>query len=140
MKTILISLAFITIISFNQRSFSQNENNSHVYTVTTLKVPFDALDDFMKNWEKYITPIIKQDSFIISEKVLTHLWGPDWTVLVIDEYKSWNDIEESGKKYDEITAAMEPDKDKRNEIGKMFIPYYNGHTDAIVLDNPRLSK
>ncbi len=128
---------FVLLVSNNTNA---QTDSAHVYTVTTLKVPFEKMTEFFENWEKYVTPIVKKDEYIISEKILTHLWGPDWTVMVVAEYKNWKDIEASGYKWDEIEAATVPDKDKRDEIDKLMTPFYNGHSDAIVMDYPKLGK
>ena len=132
-------LVIVLLFSISSKLHAQ-DSTAHIYTVSTLKVPIEKVEDFLNNWEKYVTPVIKQNEYVISEKLLTHLWGPDYTVLLIDEYKSWEDIKAADKRYDEIAKIMEPDKDKRNEIDKLFSPLYNGHSDAILMEYTKTTK
>ena len=142
MKKMFISLVITAIFIFMgvKNSPAQTEDSSHFFTVTTLKVPFEKIEDFLKNYEKYTTPVVKQNEFVLREKVLMHTWGPDYSVMIIDEYKTWSDIDAAGRRYDEIAVKMEPDKSKRDEYYKSFAQYYNGHTDAILNEAPKLTK
>ena len=134
-------ICFLLTLCFSHAAkLSAQTSEGHIYTVTTMKIPLEKIDEFLGNWEKYVTPTIKKNEYIVSEKLLTHIWGPEWTVLLIDEYKTWNDIDASDKRYEELFKAAEPDKDKRMEIGKIFTPYYNGHSDAIVMEQIQLTK
>lgn len=139
LKNFLVLLAIVTICTYSHNVNAQ-ESNSHIYTATTLKIPIEKMDEFLSNYEKYVTPVIKQNEYVISEKLLTHLWGPDYTVLLMDEYKTWGDIEAADKRYGEISKTIEPDKDKRMEIDKLLSPYYNGHTDAILMEYTKTTK
>ena len=115
-------------------------DSRHFYEITDVKVPYEKLEQFFNDYEKYVTPIVKKNQYVLSEKVFTHVAGPDWTVEIIDEYKNWADMGEAYKTFDELMAADYPDKSKRDEIESIFDVYFNGHADAIVVEVPRLTK
>jgi hypothetical protein len=118
----------------------EQEEQGNVFTISTWKVPFTKLDEFQSLWEKEVTPSVKQNEFILSQRVFTHLWGPDWTVVTIIEYESLSAIESANKRSQELSKEKYPEKEKRDEIRKQIQSFFTGHTDAIVRENPKLRK
>ena len=124
----------------SQKTMSQTEDNGHLYTMTMLYVPENEMDEYLDFYEKEVKPVNAENEYILSSKVYTHSWGPQWTVCIVTEYKDWEEFAASGKKSIDIFVKMYPDKSKRDEIIKKFETYLNNHTDAFVNDHPNLEK
>lgn len=140
-STLLILLSFIVIMCVpSQKTMSQTEDNGHLYTMTMLYVPENEMDEYLDFYEKEVKPVNAENEYILSSKVYTHSWGPQWTVCIVTEYKDWEEFAASGKKSIDIFVKMYPDKSKRDEIIKKFETYLNNHTDAFVNDHPNLEK
>ena len=118
----------------------EEEEKGSVYAISTYKVRFDEMDAFFDIWENEWKPIAAQNDLILSRRVMKHLWGPDWTVIEITEYKDLASIQDAQKKGVELLKSKYPEKEKRDQIKKKFQSYIRSHTDAIVEDVPKLSK
>ncbi len=81
-----------------------------------------------------------QNEHVKSLKVLTHLWGEDWTVVMISEYESMAGIEAAQKKATELFEQKYPDEKKRKEVNDKRRKMIMGHTDNIVREVPNLRK
>jgi hypothetical protein len=140
-STLLILLSFIVIVCIPfQKTMSQTQDNGHLYTMTMLYVPENEMDEFLGSSEKEMKPFYAENEYILSTKVYTHSWGPQWTICIVTEYKDWEAFVAGDKKGKEIFVKMYPDKTKRDEIIKKFETYLNNHTDAFVNDHPNLEK
>jgi len=115
-------------------------DKGHLYTMTMLTIPNDQLSDFLSFYETDGKPMDAENEYVISVKVYTHAWGPEWTVCMVAEYKDWEGFLASQKKFDEIFNKRYPDQSKRDELYKKWGNFLNGHTDAIVFDHPKLQK
>ncbi len=118
----------------------EEEEEGHVFQVSTFKVRFDQLEEFLELWEKEYLPITMQNDLMKSQKVLTHLWGPDWAVILIVEYDDFEALAAAWEKRDELWKKKYPSKSQRDRIDNKFRSYWVGHTDAIVQENPKLTK
>lgn len=140
-RIIFISICMVFILSASTILPAQEkEETPPVFSISTWKVRFDKIEEFLNLWEKESLPLIKQNEFIKSFRVCTHLWGPDWTVVSIAEYESFSAIEDSQKKSSELFKKKYPDKAKRDEVWKKMRSLIMGHTDAIVEEVPKLRK
>jgi hypothetical protein len=83
---------------------------------------------------------VKQNEYLLSQRIFTHLYGPDWTVVVLKEYEDFAGIELSSTRDKEIFKELYPDKEERDEINLEFDNSFIGHTDAIVREVPKLRK
>ena len=98
-STLLILLSFIVIMCVpSQKTMSQTEDNGHLYTMTMLYVPENEMDEYLDFYEKEVKPVNAENEYILSSKVYTHSWGPQWTVCIVTEYKDWEEFAASGKK------------------------------------------
>ena len=140
-----IFLLTVIILSFilltNIAVFAQEQQNEgNVWAISTWKIRFDQRDDFLKHLETENMPIWKQNEHIISLKVFTHLWGEDWTVIMISEYKSMAAIEAADKKTKELFKQKYPDEKELKKVHDKRRKMVMGHYDNIVREVPKLSK
>ena len=137
--TVLLSMVFL--LSTGSILLAQEEEEQgNVFTISTFKVRFDQVDEVLDLWEKEFKPIAEQNDLIKSVKVFRHLWGPDWTIVIIREYENFAAISSAQEKSNELRKKKYPDKKKRDEIMKKNQSYLLGHTDAIVREVPKLRK
>jgi hypothetical protein len=141
MSIVSVLLSIVFFISTGSFLFAQEqEEQGNVFAISTFKVPFAKLSEFQSHWEKEIKPRVKQNEFILSQRIFTHLYGPDWTVVVLKEYENFVALESSHKRDDEILKKKYPEQEKRDEITKQFDNLFTAHTDAIVREVPKLRK
>ena len=134
---VLLSMTFIAnIVLFAQ----EQEEKGNVFTISTFKVRYGDVDEYLKLSEGVEGPMTVQNEFIISRKVFKHLWGPDWRIIIIAEYKDFAAIGKAQAKYDELWKNKYPDKAERDKINKKISDYVLGHTDAIVSELPKFRK
>ncbi|MFC2088777.1 hypothetical protein ACFLSX_04175 [Calditrichota bacterium] len=137
----LLVLVFALFFLFNVQAFAQEqEEEGNVFAISTWKLRFDKVDDFLEIIEKEMKPIYIQNEHIISLKVFTHLWGGDWMVVMIAEYESLAEIEAAQKKSTELLKQKYPDEKKLNEVNDKRRKLIIGHTDNIVREVPNLRK
>jgi len=139
-KRIIIVLLSITFFASSILHAQEQEVKGHVFTIQTLKVRFNDMHEYLKFWGQEWKPLSEQNEFILSQRVFTHLWGPDWTVITIDEYEDFSAIGKAQEKYNELWKNKYPDKAERNKRSKKFSDYVQAHTDAIVIEVPKLRK
>ncbi len=60
--------------------------------------------------------------------------------MFITEYKDLASIQAAQKRNTELFEKQYPDKAKRDELTKKFQSFSQGHTDALVVENPKLRK
>ena len=111
---VLLSMTFIAnCVLFAQ----EQEEKGHVFTISTFKVRYGDVDEYLKLSEGVEGPMTVQNEFILSRKVLTHLWGPDWRIIIIAEYEDFAAIGKAQEKYDELWKNKYPDKAERDKMG-----------------------
>ena len=138
-RTVLISLGMVFMLLVGSLLFAQEEKEQPNFVViSTYKVRFDQIEKFLSLWEKYSIPILKEIEFVKSLRVFTHYWGPDWTVLLIMEYESFDAIHATQMKMAELMKEKYPDE--YQEINKKARSMILGHTDAIVMEVKGLRK
>jgi len=138
-RTVFISLVMIFMLSVGSLLFAQEEKEKPNYvTVSTYKIGFDQIEKFLDLWEKYVLPVVKEIDIIKSFRVFVHYWGPDWTVLLIMEYESFDAIDAAQVKMGELLKEKNPDE--YQEISNKMRSLILGHTDAIVTEVKELRK
>jgi hypothetical protein len=138
-RTFFISLVMVFMLSVSSLLFAQEEKEKpNFVTISTYKVRFDQIGKFLELWEKYTLPVVKEIDFIKSHRVFTHYWGPDWTVLLIMEYESFDAIDAAQGKMGELLKEKNPEE--YQEINKKMRSLILGHTDAIVTEVKELRK
>ena len=141
MRTQFIKLFLLVsiFVLFTKLSYSQSSSN-HIYEMNYLTIPAEQIDDFLKFYEEYGKPLDSQNEYVLSVKVFTHVFGPSWNVAFLTEYKDFDAFTKGRTRGDELFEKMFTDKTKMTEISNKFAKYLTGHTDALVLDHPELSK
>ena len=139
-KIIIFVLLSIIFIANSVLSAQEQEEKGHIFTIQTWKVRFNDIHEYLKFWEQEWKPLSEQNEFILSQKVFTHIWGPDWTVITIEEYEDFSAIGKAQEKSNELWKNKYPDKAERNKRDKKFSDYVQAHTDAIVIEVPKLRK
>ena len=142
MKVFSIAFSILLFVLFtNMTSFAQEqEEEGNVFAISTWKLRFDQVSDFLEIMEKEMKPIYTQNEHIISLKVFTHLWGEDWMIVTITEYESMAEIEAAQKKSSELLKQKYPDEKERGELSDKRRKLIMGHTDNIVREVPNLRK
>ncbi len=138
--TFVFSILFFVLLINVTAIAQEQEEEGNVYAISTWKIRFDQIDDFLEFMEKETKPIYTQNEHVISMKVFTHLWGEDWTVVMIAEYESMAGIEAAQKKATELIKQKYPDEKKRKEVNDKRRKMIMGHTDNIVREVPNLRK
>jgi len=129
-------MVFVTPLVLAQE---EKEEEGHVFTISTYKVQFQNVDKIMKLWEEYWKPVNAKNEYVKSFRVFTHLWGSDWTIVVITEYESMAAIEASWVRGEEISKEMFPEGESEEKLAEMQAMGL-GHTDNIVKEVPSLRK
>jgi hypothetical protein len=117
-----------------------NGKTGNVFTISTYKVQFHNLDTVLEHWKEYTDKVLKQNDHIISSRVFTHMYGPDWSLVMINEYESMAAIEQAYVRNQELNKEAFPDEEKSEEINNMLSSMMRGHTDAIVMEDESLRK
>ncbi len=117
----------------------EEEEKGHVWTISTYKVNFNDIEGLLEMWEED-QGITTENEFVLSSKVLTHLWGPDWTIMIIAEYAKFEDIAAATAKRTELFEKKYTSETRRKARTKKIRALFQGHTDAIVQENPKLTK
>lgn len=138
----LVLLAFLVSAGsvFAQETESEKEEKKgSYYTISTYKVGFHELSDFLKLMDE-TKVIITENEFILSQKVMTHVWGEDWSVVTIIEYADFSSIEKAQKRMGELLKEHYPDGEKRKELMAKQQRRVKGHYDSIVREVASLAK
>ena len=116
-----------------------DEEEGHVLTISTYKVNFNDIEELLEMWEEDLVTTTENE-FVLSSRVLTHLWGPDWTLIILSEYAKFEDIAAATAKRTELFEKKYTSESRRKARTKKIRALFQGHTDAIVLENPKLTK
>jgi len=123
-------------------AFAQDDgDDGHIYTVSTHKWPFNNLEEIFAFMEEN-QDIRKENEFILSQKVLTHQWGGEFSVMIITEYASMADIDKAQERGAELRRAKYPDEAERTARGEKGRALRGTamHNDNILQEVPALTK
>ena len=112
----------------------------HELQLVERQVQFQNIDGMLETWEKSMKPIYSKNEHVKSLQVFTHLWGSDWTIMVITEYESLAAVEAGFKRAEEIRKEMFPDKEAWDATAAEIQGNFLGHQDDIVKEVPSLRK
>lgn len=106
--------------------------------MTYHKLQWNRVDSLQKLVKKYTTAIVaqaKKNGTILDYKFLVHHTGSASNVVVMIKYPSWSAIDK-GSGFGKAFKEIEPDEEKRKEIGKAYNWCFEGstHTDTIYGD------
>lgn len=136
----LAVLVFCTVNVFAQDAEEKKEEKKGSYfTISTYKVNFNELGEFLETMEEF-KEVITENEFILSQKVMRHVWGEDWTVVSVVEYEDFASIEKAQIRMGELYKEKFPDKEKRKEATKRYQSFIKGHYDSIVQEVASLTK
>jgi hypothetical protein len=120
------------------------EEERNIYVITTWKTVIPEggnaaeRDSLLSEW---VTDVQNRNDKILSTKVLRHYYGSDsqdW--VIIDEYKTWSDIEEAVKIGRELSKEKWPNDEERAEFFRKVMKYFTTHSDEIYRELPRFNK
>ena len=124
----------------------RKQEKPHIYVVTKWKsvIPEGGSaaerDSLMS---QYFRAVTKKNNKILSQRVLVHYYGSDLRDLVImNEYKTWADIEQADKIAQKLTRKKWPSEKKRKEFFQKAGKYFPDsiHSDEIYMEKPMLRK
>ena len=118
-----------------------DDDDGHIFTVSTFQFPFNNLDDIFEIMEEN-HELTEQNEFILSQKVLTHMWAGAFSVMFIAEYATFEDIDKADKRGTELFEAKYPDEEDRDAREKKFAALAGDgmHEDHILQENTKLAK
>jgi len=118
-----------------------DDDDGHIYTVSTYKWPFNNLEEIFGLMEE-TQDIVEKNEYILSRKVLTHYWAGEFSVMTIIEYASLADIEKAQERSTELFNAKYPEEAEREARNENFSALTGTamHVDSILQENPALTK
>ena len=118
-----------------------DDDDGHIFTVSTFQWPFNNLDEIFEIIEEN-HELTKQNEFILSQKVLTHMWAGAFSVMFISEYASLEDFAKAQKRDTELFEAKYPEEKDRDAREDKFAALAGDgmHEDNILQENTKLAK
>jgi hypothetical protein len=95
-------------------------------------------DSLLSEWFEAVP---KKNEKILRVINLSHLYGSDshdW--VIIEEYKSWDDVEAARKLNQELFMKHWSDAKKRAQFNQKLRKYFTGHSDEIYNELPKFRK
>ena len=146
MRNLSFSLAVMLLLTFFISSqVNAQDEDPHVYTVTTTEFTFPD-GGSSAAWDSlntlYMDNVIKKNEYIISQRVLRHMWGNNSLDLVfITEYKSFTDIEKGQNRTAELFRETWATSEERQAYNKAVGKYFgNRHSDEIYQEDSNQRK
>ena len=137
--TMIYTLCLTIILSIVSVNFAEEEGDyGNMFYMVMIKVKPGMIDKYLELYEKTTTS--KDNEFIISEKVFHHRTGPEWSILIMFEYKDFAILQKLFEREDELYMKKFPDEKERKNITDRLDECTIGHTDAIVIEKPKLRK
>ena len=137
--SVIYMLCLTLILSFVSINFAEEEDDKgNMFYMVMIKVKQGKINKYLELYEK--TTTAKDNEFIISEKVFHHRTGPDWSILIMFEYKDFASLQKVFEREEELYMEKYPDEKDREQISNEFDEYTISHTDAIVIEKPKLGK
>ncbi len=142
MKMLVLASAALVLAATSGTLLAQDDDDDgHIFTVATYQWPFNNLDEIFEIIEEN-QELTEQNEFILSRKVLTHMWAGAFSVMFINEYASFEDIAKAQKRGTELYEAKYPEEEDRDARDEKFSALVgNGmHEDNILQENAKLAK
>jgi hypothetical protein len=147
MKATLLSIAILIIcltLTVNVRMASAQVPAGPYYTVTTIymKQPTDGRNSERDSvLKEYFTKVIMKNELIVHEWSMQHYYTDDSReFFIIDQYKSWDDIQKASTRNTELEKQAWPDQKQRDALFAKFEKYFGDHSDRIVTGFPEMIK
>ena len=134
MKKAFIVFLLAVALAFSGMLYAQEEG-PHVFTVTTWESvnPEDGSDAERDSLRSIFTEnAINKNEFIVNQTVMTHMYGSNSSdYVIINEYKSFGDIEKAQSRNGELMSEFMPDDEARAEYFSAVFKYFGNHSDEI---------
>jgi hypothetical protein len=146
MKQIQLFLAFgiVATLFVSGPAFAQEQNADHLFVATTFE---SAMPRGGSNAERdslleiYYKQVTEKNPLILSQRVMRHFYGSNsHDVVVVTEYKSWEDIDAADKKDTELFEKYWGDQAARRQFNRMLGKYFAGHSDEIYTELTKFRK
>ena len=142
-KLSLPAIAALTLLLAPAQVLAQDdeEEEGNIFTVSTYQWPFNNLEEIFEIMEENVD-LLKQNEYILSRKVLGHRWAGPFSVMIILEYASFEDVTKAQERGTELFEAKYPKEKDRDARGDKFAALTGGrmHKDNILRENLTLRK
>lgn len=138
--TIVTALLALTTGAMAQDDSDESHGGGHVFALLQYKTKFSDIDAYLELYEREWMPLVRNNEYVVSHRIFQHSWGPDWTILIVEEFESLAMLDEAYKMYDKLWEQRHPDEAKRDAADKAFSDLLLGHSDAIVTEVPRFAR
>ena len=131
----------LTIAPGTLQAQMDDDDDGHFFAVSTFQWPFNNLDDIFEMMEED-QELVEQNEFILSQKWLRHRWAGAFSVMLITEYASFEDVVKAQARNTELNEAKYPKERDRDARDKKFAALAGGrmHKDNILQENTKLTK
>ena len=118
-----------------------DDDDGHIFTLSTYQYPFNNLEDIFELMEEN-HDLTEQNEFILSQRVLNHVWAGAFSVMIIVEYATFEDIAKADERNTELLEAKYPDEEDRDSRQDKFAALAGDgiHEDDILQENTNLAK
>lgn len=131
----LLAVGIITLmILMGAKSNAQEKEKPVIITMTTLhRNPAVKGKDWKASEQEYFDKITSKNDLIIGSELLTHYYTADNTeVVLVNVYKTWEDVEKASAVSDELVKKAWPDEKARKAFFDKYEGYYTPtHSDEI---------
>ena len=128
--------AIMLLALFFSSTLNAQDESPHVYTVSTFEYIFPD-DGSIAEWDSlntlFMQNVINQNEYIISQRVLRHMWGNNsLDIVYITEYNSFSDIEKGQDRGNELFNEAWTTEEEREAFNDASFSYFgNRHSDEI---------
>jgi hypothetical protein len=134
MKKASIGFLLTVALAFSGMLYAQEEE-PHVFNVTTWESvnpeggSIAARDSLMTIFRENA---VNKNEFIVNQTIMTHMYGANSSdYVVINEHKSFSDIEKAASRNVELFREFMPDDEARAEFFSAIFKYFGSHSDEI---------
>lgn len=134
-STLLGLVLWITLGCVIGNAQEKEEKEKPVFiTMTTLHRSMDVkAKDWKASEQEYFDKVTSKNDLIIGSEILTHYYTDDNTeIILVNVYKTWEDIEKAGTVSDELIKKAWPDEKARTAFFEKYDKFYTPvHSDEI---------
>jgi hypothetical protein len=140
MISALACLLLTSAGAVSEDEIAKDQEDSHVFAMLMHKTQWSDIDAYLELYKQEWMPLVKQNDLVLGHWIYQHAWGPDWTILIVEEFESLSSMGLAHEKFDELWEKKYPDKSERAAADKAFSDLVSGHSDAIVTERPGFTK
>lgn len=145
-KRNILAIGVIALMTFVGAKICAQEKEKPVFiTITTLHRSLDPklkAKDWKAAEQEYFDKVTSKNDLIIVSELMTHYYTEDNTeILLINVYKTWEDIEKAADVSDELVKKAWPDEKARKAFFEKYESYYSPvHSDEIYQSLPSIGE